>query len=217
LLQFDPNEQKPAETTYSVKEKVVEDLKNLAAMETAKAKAEEFMALAGKEGWEKAISTIEDLYGEKDPNKPDVFKMQNLVGLRRMSQATLDALAIQWQGDPAMTRSLSDSRKNRLFVDKLYSLVPADANTAAGLPAVVEFKPDMQYLVIKNVSVTPLWKEDYDKTRAMQVFREEHAQAQSLVAIHFNPENIIKRMHFRHAGPDGKPVEPNAPKSEAAL
>ena len=215
-LQLDPNEQKPEESTYSVKEKVVEDLKNLAAMETAKAKAEEFLALAGKESWEKAISTIEDLYGEKDPNKPDVFKMQNLVGLRRMSQATLDALAIQWQGDPAMTRSLSDSRKNRLFVDKLYSLVPADANTTDGLPAVVEFKPDMQYLVIKNVSVKPLWKEDYDKTRAMQVFREEHAQAQSLVAIHFNPENIVKRMHFKHTGPDGKPVEPNAPKSEAA-
>jgi len=216
-LQLDPNEQKPEKTTYSVKEKVVEDLKNLAAMETAKVRAEEFMALAGKEGWEKAISTFEDLYGEKDPNKPDVFKLQNLVGLRRMSRATLDALAIQWQGDPAMTRSLSDSRKNRLFVDKLYALVPADANTAEGLPAVVEFKPDMQYLVIKDISVKPLWKEDFDKAKAMQVFREEHAQAQSLVAIHFNPENILRRMHFRHAGPDGKPVEPNAPKSEAAL
>lgn len=215
-LQLDPNEQEPAGTTYSVKEKVVEDLKNLAAMETAKAKAEEFMALAGKEGWEKAISTFEDLYGQKDPNKPDVFRLQNMVGLRRMSQATLEALAVQWQGDPAMTRSLNDSRNNRLFVDKLYALVPADANTATGLPAVVEFKPDMQYLVVKDISVTPLWKEDFDKTKAMQIFREEHAQTQSLAAIHFNPENILKRMHYKLAGPDGKPVEPNAPKSEVA-
>lgn len=133
-----------------------------------------------------------------------------------MSQATLEALAVQWQGDPAMTRSLNDSRNNRLFVDKLYALVPADANTATGLPAVVEFKPDMQYLVVKDISVTPLWKEDFDKTKAMQIFREEHAQAQSLAAIHFNPENILKRMHYKLAGPDGKPVEPNAPKSEVA-
>lgn len=216
-LQIDPNDQKREGMTYSVKEKVVEDLKNLTAMETTKAKAEEFLALTGKEGWEKAISTFEDLYGEKEPNKPDVFRLQNMVGLRRTSQATLETLAIQWQGDPAMTRSLNDSRKNRLFVDKLYAFMPPDANVPVGLPAVVEFKPDVQYLVVKNVTVTPLWKEDYDKAKAMQIFRDEHAQAQSLAAIHFNPANILERMHYKHAGPDGKPVEPNAPKSEAAL
>ncbi len=216
-LQFDPNEQKPQEDMYSVKDNVVEDLENLAAMETTKTKAEEFLALTGQEGWEKAISTFEDLYGEKDPNKPDMFKLQNLVGLRRMSQATLEALAMQWQGDPAMTRALNDSRKNRLFVDKLYALVPADANTAEALPAVVAFKPDMQYLAIKDVSVKRIWKEDYDKTKAMQVFQEEHAQAQSLAAIHFNPQNILKRVHFKAAGPDGKPVDPNTPReSETA-
>jgi hypothetical protein len=215
-LQLDPNEQKPEEHTYSVKQKVVEDLKNLAAMTTAHARAEEFLTMAGKDGWEKATGAFESLYGEKDPNKPDVFRLQNLVGLRRMSQTTLQTLAMQWQGDPAMKRALNDTRKNQLFVDKLYALVPADANTAKTLP-IVEFKPDMQYLAINNITVKQLWKQDFEKTKAMQVFREEHAQAESLAVIHFNPENILRRMHFRRAGPNGKPIEPNAPtQSEAA-
>jgi hypothetical protein len=52
----------------------------------------------------------------------------------------------------------------------------------------------------------------------MQLFTEEHAQAQSLAAVHFNPANILKRMQFRAVGADGEPVEPNAPtESEAGL
>ena len=217
-LQLDPNEQKAQEDTYSVKEKVVEDLKKLAAMDTVKARADEFVALAAKDGWEKALSAFEELYGAKDPNKPHVFRLQRLPGLRRMPLATLETLAVQWRGDPAAASFVNDSRRNRLFVDKLYALVPPDANTVEALPVVMEFKPDMRYFVIKNISVKRLYKEQYDKVKAMQLFTEEHAQAQSLAAVHFNPANILKRMQFRSIGADGKPVEPNAPtESEAAL
>ena len=216
-LQLDPNEQESKEDTYSVKEKVAEDLKKLAAMDTAKARAEEFVALAGTEGWDKALSTFEERYGAKDPNKPKVFKLQNLAGLRRLSLATLEALAVQGQGDPSAAFFLNESRKSRLFVDKLYELVPADANTAQALPAVVEFKPDMRYLAIKDVSVKRLWKEDYEQAKPMQLFGDEYAQAQSLAAIHFNPENVIKRMHFKFVKSEAQTTEPNSPaKSEAA-
>ncbi|MHC4540717.1 MAG: hypothetical protein ACYS74_13190 [Planctomycetota bacterium] len=186
-LQFDPNDQDAEEDSHSVKEKVVEDLKKLAAMDTAKARAEEFVELAGKEGWDKAVGTFEQRYGEKDPNKPDVFRLQNLTGLRRMSGATLEALAVQAQGDPSAAFFLNQSRKNRLFMDKLYALVPADANTPEDLPVVMEFKPDLRYLAIKGISVKRLWKEDYDTMKPMRLFSEEHAQAQSLGVIHFNP------------------------------
>ncbi len=217
-VRLDPNEQKAQEDTYSVKEKVVEDLKKLPAMDTARAKAEEFAALTGKEGWEKALSTFEELYGDKDPNKPDVFRLQNVPGLRRMPLATLETLAVQYQGDPRAASFLNDSRRNRLFVDKLYALVPPDANTVEALPVLMEFKPDMRYFVIKDISVKRLYKEQYDKVKAMQLFTEEHAQAQSLAAVHFNPANILKRMQFRAVGADGEPVEPNAPtESEAGL
>jgi len=216
-LQFDPNEQKSKEDTYSVKEKVAEDLKKLAAMDTAKARAEEFVTLAGKEGWDKALSTFEERYGEKDPNKPDVFKLQNLTGLRRMSLATLEALTIQGQGEPSAAFFLNESRKSRLFMDKLCELVPADANTAEALPVVMEFKPDLRYFAIKDISVKRLWKEDYEQAKPMQLFGEEHAQAQGLAAIHFNPENIVKRMGFKWTESDAGTADANAPTdSEAA-
>ena len=216
-LQLDPNEQKAKQDTYSVREKVTEDLKKLAAMNTAKTRAEEFVALAGKEGWDKAISTFEERYGEKDPNKPKAFRLQNLAGLRRVSLATLEALAIQGQGDPSAAFFVNESRKSRLFVDKLYELVPSDANTAQGLPAVVEFKPDMRYVAIKDLSVKRLWKEDYEQAKPMQLFGDEYAQAQSLAAIHVNPENVLKRMHFKFVQSETETADANAPaKPEAA-
>ncbi len=216
-LQLDPNEQASKEDTYSVKEKVTEDLKNLVAMATAKTRAEEFVALAGTEGWDKATSTFEERYGEKDPNKPKVFKLQNLTGMRRVSLATLEAVAVQGQGDPSAAFFLNESRKSRLLMDKLYDLVPADANTAKALPAVIEFKPDMRYLAIKDISVKRLWKEDYEQAKPMQLFGDEYAQAQSLAAIHFNPENVLKRMHFKFVKSETQTTDANAPaNSEAA-
>jgi len=218
-LQLDPNEQASKEDTYSVKEKVAEDLKKLAAMDTAKARAEEFVALAGKEGWDKALSTFEERYGAKDPNKPKIFRLQNLTGLRRMSLATLEALAIQGQGDPSAAFFLNESRKNRLFVDKLYDLASADANTAQALPVVMELKPEMRYLAVKSISVNRLWKEDFEQAKPMQLAGEEYGQAQSLAVIHFNPDRIVKRMRFTwtETGTDAQTTDANTPaESEAA-
>ena len=74
-------------------------------MEIAKNKAEEFIALAARDGWDKTIDKFNELYGKKstkDPNDPNAaelsieeeklaepFKLQNLPGLRRISKAAL--------------------------------------------------------------------------------------------------------------------------------
>ncbi len=33
----------------------------------------------------------------------------------------------------------------------------------------------------------------------MLLSRQEHVESQSLAVVHFNPENILKRMDFRYA------------------
>jgi hypothetical protein len=216
-LQLDPNEPESADDTYSVKEKVIEDVKKLAAMATAKTRAEEFVALADKQDWDKAVETFEQLYGANDPNKPKVFRLQNLTGLRRMPLATLEALSVQAQGDPAMSFYLNESRKNRLFVDKLYELVPPDANTPENLPVVMELKPELRYLAVKDVSIKRLWKEDYEQMKPTQLFSEEQTQAQSLGMIHFNPDNILARMRFKWVKSEAEPTDANTPtESETA-
>jgi hypothetical protein len=219
-LKFDPNEEKTNEEIYSVKEKVTEDLKKLAALETTKSKAEEFAALTKKEGWASAINKFEELYGqlqEHDANEPNEFRLQNYPGMQRISKANLETLALQGQGDPVTPFFLNESKVNKQFVDQLYSLVPPDKDTVESLPLVMEFKPDMSYYVIKDISVDRLYQENYEKIKVTRLFREEYIQSQSLAAIHFNPDNILKRMNFRAAKSEEQTTDANTPaESEAA-
>ena len=213
-LEFDPNEEKPGEDIYSVKEKVAEDLKKLAVLDTTKSKAEEFVALAKKDGWTSAINKFEELYGqlqERDPNDPNAFRLQNYPDMRRISRANLSTLSLQGQGDPMTSFYLNESRINQQFVDQLYSLVPPDSDTAETLPLLMEFKPDLSFYVVKNISVKRLFKEDFDKMKATRLFREDYIQSQSLAVIHFNPENILKRMNFKAAKSEEETADPNTP------
>ncbi|OHB79682.1 MAG: hypothetical protein A2Z25_05160 [Planctomycetes bacterium RBG_16_55_9] len=199
-VHLDPNDQGAEKEVYSVKEKVVEDLKKLKALGATKTKAEEFVNLVAMDGWDKAIGVFEKLYGQaarRDPNDPNAFRLQNQVGLRRVSLETLETLAVQSQGQPAMKLRLNEIERDRLFIDKLYSLVPPDSNTVEALPVVMEYKPDLKYLVIKNISVNRLWKERFEQMKTASIFREGHAQSQSLAAVFFNPANVLKRVNFK--------------------
>ena len=220
-LQLDPNEAKADEDIYSVKEKVVEDLKKLNAMDTTKTKAEEFMNLVDKESWDKAIGVFEKLYGRKEgreKNDPNTFRLQDQIGLSRISQDILEILDIQNLGRPAMALRLNDIKNNKRYIDKLYSLVPPDSNTVEALPVVMEYKPDLKYLVIKDISIKRIWKEKYAEMKKESLFRQENAQSQSLAVVHFNPANILKRVHFKLIETRQETADANEPgQSEARL
>ena len=219
-LKFDPNEGNAGEDRYSVKEKVSEDLMKLAAMETTKSRAEEFIALTKKESWTNAINKLEELYGQlqqRDPNDPNTFRLQNYPSMRRMLKANLATIALQGRGDPMTPFYLNESKINKQFIDKLYSLIPPDKDRAESLPVVMEFEPDMSYYVVKDLSVKRIYQEDFDNSKATRLFREDYIQSQSLAVIHYNPENILKRMNFRAAGAEEETADANAPaESEAA-
>ena len=219
-LRFDPNEEIADEYIYSVKEEVIEDLKNLAALETTKSKAEEFAALTQKEGWTGAINKFEELYGQlqqRDANEPNTFRLQSYPGMQRILKASMETLALQGQGDPVTPFFLNESKVNQRFVDQLYSLVPPDKETVESLPLVMEFKPDMSYYVIKDLLVKRLYQEDYEQMKVTRLFREEYIQSQSMAAIHFNPDNILERMNFRPARSEEQTSDANTPaESEAA-
>jgi hypothetical protein len=220
-LKFDPNEEDAGKDIYSVKEKVAEDLKKLAALETTKSRAEEFIALTKKESWTNAINKFQELYGrlqQRDPNDPNAFRLQSYPGMRRLLKANLETMALQGRGDPMMPFYLNETKINKQFIDQLYSLIPPDKDTVDSLPVVMEFKPDMSYYVVKDISVKRLYQEDFDKSKATRLFREDYIQSQSLAVIHFNPENILKRMNFMAAGAKEQTADANAPaESEAAL
>jgi len=222
-LEFEPNEpgagqdkqDANAPSVYSVREKVAEDVKRLAAMNTAKSKAEELIKLVAENGWDDAINKFNDLY----KGEPNMFRLENLTNLRRIPNASLETFVVQSSGSPqdrVFVReaqkwlSISEARIESRFIDQLYSLVPQDSNTVKNLPVSIEFKPHMSFYVIKNISVNRLSQQAYERIRATQAYRQEHLQNQSLAVIHFNPENIVKRMKFHPAKESTEPADANA-------
>ena len=190
------------EKTFSVERTVVKDLRTLAAWDTTRAKAEEFLAMATKDGWDPAVAQFNKLYGEQakaDPNDPNVFKLDRRTGVQRISHADLQVLAAQLSNSPAASVYLKEAQVESQFADRLYSLAPADAGAASQLPTIMEFKPGRSYYVVKSLSVEPLNQEQFQKMKGMVIGREEYGQTQSLAVVHLNPENILKRMNFRFA------------------
>ncbi|MEN6425777.1 MAG: hypothetical protein ABFE13_10465 [Phycisphaerales bacterium] len=192
----------PPEKTFVVKDQVVKDLRALAAWDTTRARAEEFLTLATKDGWDKAVTQFNTLYGAQakaDPNDPNVFKLDRRMNTQRISRADLQMLATQLSNSPAADAYLNEADVENLFVEQLFSLVPADGDGATQLPQVMEFKPGLSCYAIKSLTPRPLYQEQFQKMKGMVVGREEYSQTQSLAAVHLNPANILKRMNFRFA------------------
>lgn len=203
---LDPNDADADEDVYSVKEKVVEDLKKFAALNTAKIKADEFIkSVVSDPNWQNTIDKFNELYPKKveepnDPNSTDelekAFKLENLTGMRMISQEKLNALDSQGAGNPASRYIANERRVSTMLVRQLYSLIPADSNSVEELPLVLEFKPAKSIYCIKSLRIRRLYKENYDKIKARQLYVADNIQYQSMAAVHFNPENILKRLKF---------------------
>ncbi len=189
-----------AKETYSVKGLVVEDLKKLAAMETAKNKANEFISLASKEGWKAASKKFEEQYGQKSKQNPaeaNDFQIQEFKRLRRTCDADLEALAMQNFGRAEFRLIMDDSKKERQLTDKIYSLIPADANSPKSLPIVMEFKPDMAYLAIQKLTVRRLNENEFGSIKGIEAFKQDIKKSQSLAAVYFNPQDILYRTNYK--------------------
>ncbi len=213
-LEFDEDQKQQTEVVYSIRETVVEDLKKLAAMDNTKSKAEEFIGLAVKKGWENAVDKFNELYQRQDKQSAEdanAFKLLNLTNLQRISNVELETLALQNAANPVAQQLVSGRKIQGQLIDRLYSLVPQDSNTIDTLPLVLEFKPDMSCYCLKNILVRRLDQEQYDNIKAIQLYKEDFIQSQSLAPVHFNPENILKRMSFRLAEEDKEPPDSNTP------
>jgi len=220
-LKLQQDQEQESGDIYSTKEKVALDLKKLAAIQQGqlRSKAEEFIDLVTKDGWQASIDKFNELYGQssagsvepqakQDESDPNAFKLENSTDLQRISTQTLATLAAQSEGDPDQRLFVRQAQKwltadeakiESRFIDQLYSLLPPDSNTVDSLPLVMEFKPNMSFYVIKNISVKRLEQQEYEKIKARHLLTEDHIQAESLAPVHFNPENILKRMNFRLA------------------
>ena len=200
--------------TSSVKDLVVKDLKNLVAMDTAKSKAEEFIKLAEKNGWENTIDEFNKLYADSkkpDGEDQDELKLQHLADVQRISDKGIDTLIMKKDYSPTKWWLVNEVKIERLLIDRLHALIPEDSNTPETLPVVLEFKPDKSCYCLKALTVNRLDRQQYNTIKAARTYREDFLQSQSLAPVHFNPENILKRMNFRMAKEDKTSADVNTP------
>ncbi len=188
------------EQVYSVRERVVEDVKKLAVRDEVKGKAEEFVGLVGKEGWEPAAAKFNELYGKqlkKEPNDPNVFKLENLSGRQRITARAMETVKAQLAGMPGAEIRLNGARAEQALLNEIYSLVPVDSNSLKSGPAIVEFKGDISFLVVKDVVIDRINQAQFSEAKPMLLLGEEDSRAQALAFVYYNPENISQRLNFR--------------------
>jgi len=209
-LEQEPNQ--ISENVYSVKEKVAEDMKKLAAMDTTKAKTKEFIKQIVTDGWDDAIDKFNKLYGQdkQDEKEPNVFTLQEAKSVRRFSRQTMAAWTTQYQGSPVEHLLVNEAKIRAELIDRLYSLVPPDSNSLETVPFILEFEPHLSCYCLKSLSIKRLNRNEYEQIKSFQFYKDDIAQSQNLAAVHFNPQNILKRMNFRPAKEVG-PKDANTP------
>lgn len=206
-IELGPDANKPEEKIYSVRKNIAEDLKNLAAMDVTKTKAQEFLNLVRKQDWEGAAAEFNKLYPQQG-EEPNVFKFQSLTDVQRLSKDMLSTMAVQNAGGAMERTKLFQTRQQYQLLEQFYGLVPADGNSPPGLPMVFEFKPNLNFYCIKDLSVKRINSSEYERLKTQVVYKEDFAQSQAMAAVYFNPENIVKRTNFRWTKKEIMPLAP---------
>jgi hypothetical protein len=111
----------------------------------------------------------------------------------------------------AYVKSMVESKR---LNDRLYELLGDDKTEAKDINAIMEFKPNASYYVVKDVSRTQVTKEDYLTSKSTVAFRRNAGQADSLGLTHFNPDNVFKRLNFRWAQEDEGPTDQEKDKQQ---
>lgn len=220
LAQNENQQNQNEEKIYSVKDNVTEDLKKFDAMKIAEEKALRFLKLADETDWKNAIDEFNKLY-PVSPNdidtEPNNFYLGMFTSVPRMSETELETFKINARGNPLLQLSARELEIQKSFMNKLYSLVPPDANSLQAPPEPFGFEPYLSFYCIKKLTVNLLNQNQYRAVKVRWMYDVDVAGAQSMAAVHFNPENILKRTNFQQLKEEKQPQDANQPpKSEEA-
>jgi len=181
---------------FVVKDEVVTDLKELAAMKAAQAQAQKFVDLAKKEDWEAASKSFNESLGKKNDD-PNMFDISYGNNLRKLPDTIMDVHSIQKAGDPIASFVIRENKKLSKRRDMFFSLIGKDKDEAENMPAVMELKSGRAYLAVKSVKLNRLVNEAFEANKAYRVYMQDFIESQTLAPVFLNPENILKRMDYR--------------------
>jgi hypothetical protein len=198
--------------TFSVREKVVQDVREMDAFEIAKTKAREFLALATKDGWTAALSQFNQTYRQQaglSATEPNAFALHPQPQIRRISTGQVQIWALRSKlQDPMAQGVYRNIKAQKIFADHLYGLIPQDSDRIDS-PTILESPSQLSVYCIKDLSVKRFGLQEYAKAKPMYAYQEEFVQSQSLSVVHFNPANIAQRMHYRSLGEKAQSADAN--------
>ncbi|MBC8481381.1 MAG: hypothetical protein H8D47_01785, partial [Planctomycetes bacterium] len=206
------------DTSKSLRERIINNIKIVAAMETAKDYAQKLADTAEPNNWDSALEVLNADYAKdisKDPNKPGYLKLTPITGLKISSELDIQTLALQSKGNPVAEPMIRQIKIEKMRFDKFFSLISPDANSLENTPYILEFEPDGSYYVIKDLTIERFNQKQYEMSKATMSYVQEVVSSQSASAVFFNPENIIKRNRYQLIEHEIAAVDANEPNEPA--
>ncbi|MHC4690656.1 MAG: hypothetical protein ACYS5F_13615 [Planctomycetota bacterium] len=202
------------DVVYSVKEKIIEDVKKITAFDVAKIRAGRFKDSLISKGWDEALVELNKVYKQEKglpETDPNVFAIERLSNLRRIPDSVIEILKVQAEGSPESRLLIEAQKKQKLFIDNLYDLVPPEEDSLKAVPALMQSRSDMSWYVIRSVSINRFYQEDFQISKAQGSYQQDFLESQNMAVVHFNPDNILKRMNFSVLRRPGQIEDANTP------
>ena len=204
------------DTTFSLAEQVKDDIRLLAAMDTAKVRADELAASVSGQDWDDAVVAYNEKYATTDPNESDDQRIElgSVTQQLRISREQLAMAKRMMLQNPASAQYLQGQLTAGMLTNRLYALLPEDAETTGEIQTVLAFEAERGCFVVKEVVRQPATTADYLDNKAQTALQLNAAESAGLALIHFGPENILERLGYqlqRQQEPDDQPEEDAAP------
>jgi len=190
----------PEKTVFSLKEKVKDDLLLQKAVETTKARGEELAALVQEKDWDQAITDYNTKYAkaEGEEENPQKIKLDNVKQQIRISQADIIKAKRFIQDNPVAAGYMQERLTTNMLNNTLYGLLQEGSASTGVLHKVVLLEPAAACYVVKEVIRKPATINDYLENKANTAMQLNMQSTAELTLVHFNPQNIFKRMDYQY-------------------
>lgn len=185
---------------FSVRERLASDIRQLRAYQLARQKAEQLAQLVKELGWIEALRQFNQqfrLQAGLDPNGPDYFSIRTMRNQNMVFTGQLRQYERRGLQEPMAMQMYRNIKAQKILTDTLYQMIGSDANQLPETPRLVESKANMRVYCLKDLSVNRYDLDEYAKAKGIYAYQEDFIQAQSVAIVHFDPNNILKRMRFR--------------------
>lgn len=178
---------------FTIREKVVENIKLAKAFEIAVEKANQFLAsVKDVNDWDATIENFNDDLGLTDSNETQL-SLETMNRRSRIMQSDIEAAKAMSSGQSFAGAYQKQMQMYKSLFDDIYNLGEND------LPTVIEVKADGGAYVIKSVDISKLNIDEYNQAKLQMALALDDRASQVGALVYLHPENLKQRLNFEIA------------------